>query len=85
MDHLLVTKQTVAKLLLNHYTNQNTNELLFQFTDTANYIEKLAAFMKDVLMVIDDFHPSPVESEQRQMEYVLQRLIRSFNKCRWAW
>jgi len=70
-------KTTVAKLLLNHYTNQNTNELLFQFTDTANYIEKLAAFMKDVLMVIDDFHPSPVESEQRQMEYVLQRLIRS--------
>lgn len=70
-------KTTVAKLLLNHFTNGNPTDLLFQFTDTANYIEKLAAFMKDVLMVIDDFHPSPVESEQRQMEYILQRLIRS--------
>jgi len=75
-------KTTIAKLLLGHFTTpENVNNLVFQFTDTANYLEKVSAYVKDMLFVLDDFHPTPNQQEQSNMEDTLQRLIRSFTNA----
>jgi len=69
-------KSTLATLLMSHFGKFNIT-LLPNFSDTANAIEKRASDLKDSLMVLDDYHPSPNRYESLQKESTIQRIIRS--------
>ena len=70
-------KTTLAVLLLCHYGNFNISSLP-NLSDTANSIERKAFLLKDVLMVMDDYHPSGSRKEAHAMESLVQRVIRAF-------
>jgi hypothetical protein len=53
-----VLKTTVAMQLSCHFGPFDSINSLSNFDDTANAIEKRAFTLKDVLHIVDDYHPS---------------------------
>ncbi|MBF0555091.1 MAG: DUF927 domain-containing protein [Nitrospirae bacterium] len=72
-------KTTVATLLLSHSGNFVNVEMLQNFEDTANILEYWAYLLKDVIMLVDDLHPSITQGKSDEMELTAHRLIRSFS------
>lgn len=73
-----VLKTTLSMLALNHFGDFESVQDLSNFDDTANALERRAFTLKDMLMVVDDFHPSAQRFQAQQRENTAQRLIRSF-------
>ncbi|MBF0344303.1 MAG: hypothetical protein HQL06_08740 [Nitrospirae bacterium] len=72
-------KTTIAMLLLSHFGDFNGVDGLCNFEDTANKIEDVGFILKDVLMILDDYHPSINSGKADAMEIIAQRIIRSFS------
>ncbi|MBE0426353.1 MAG: DUF927 domain-containing protein [Nitrospirae bacterium] len=70
-------KTTLALLLLSHFGNFRSIHQLSNFESTANLLARRAFTLKDMLMVIDDYHPTIQEREAQLKESILQRIIRS--------
>lgn len=69
-------KTTTAKLFLSHFCRYNPEEPCgTNFSATANYIEKLAFTLKDVPLLVDDYHPA-TKREKIKMDEIAQRLAR---------
>jgi hypothetical protein len=71
-------KTTLAVLGLCHFGNFNASALP-NLEDTGNSIERRAFLLKDVLMVLDDYHPSGQRKEAEAKEALVQRAIREFS------
>ena len=72
-------KTTLVLLLLAHYGNFSTVANLPNLDDTANSIEKRAFVLKDCIMALDDYHPSPRRADAQNKENVAQRIIRAYS------
>ncbi len=70
-------KSTLAALMLSFYGRFTASELPLSFRDTANSIQYNAYALKDVLTVIDDFHPSNRQDESK-MNNTAQIIMRGF-------
>jgi len=71
-------KSTASALALSHFGSFTANSLPASFNDTANYIQKKAFLLKDVPIVVDDYHPTSSIQERRRMEATAQSLSRTF-------
>ncbi len=71
-------KSTAAALALSHYGTFDAQSLPASFHDTANYIQKKAFLLKDVPLVVDDYHPTTSAQERRKMDNTAQNLARTF-------
>jgi len=72
-------KTTLALMQLAHYGDFSTVANLPNFDDTANSLEKRAFILKDVLMVLDDYHPSQRRNDAMNKEAIAQRIIRAYS------
>jgi hypothetical protein len=72
-------KTTLSCLALCHFGNFRGQDGLSNFHDTANALEKRAFILKDIPMILDDFHPSFSSRDANQKESIAQRLIREFS------
>lgn len=72
-------KTTLALLQLAHFGDFSTVANLPNFDDTANSLEKRASTLKDVIMVLDDYHPSQRRNEAMSKEAIAQRIIRAYS------
>lgn len=70
-------KSTIAALFLSHFGNFTYDRLPMSFKDTANSIQPRLFYLKDVPVVIDDFHPS-TRKEEIGMTATFQMLARAF-------
>ncbi|MBF0554924.1 MAG: DUF927 domain-containing protein [Nitrospirae bacterium] len=70
-------KSTLSILALSHFGYFQSITSLSNFGDTANALEEIAFTLKDVLMVLDDYHPSANKVDGDDMESKAQRLIRA--------
>lgn len=71
-------KSVAAALALSHFGNFTAKSLPASFHDTSNYIQKKAFLLKDLMIVVDDYHPSTSMQERRRMESTAQNLSRAF-------
>ena len=71
-------KSTAAALALAHFGNFHHTNLPASFHDTANVIRKKAFLLKDMPIVVDDYHPVTSIQEKRQMAATAQTLSRAF-------
>lgn len=72
-------KSTLAALFLCHYGKFTRTSLPASFVATANSLERLAFSLKDVVLVIDDRHPTESAREAEQMTATFNRLVREFS------
>lgn len=74
-------KSTLAALILSFFGRFSNTDLPLSFRDTANSILYNTGSLKDVLTVVDDFHPSQ-KSDEYTMTGTMQILLRAFgNRC----
>lgn len=71
-------KSTAAALALSHFGNFSSTTPPASFGDTANSIRRKAFVVKDMPLLIDDYHPSANIQERRKMEQTAQSLARAF-------
>lgn len=71
-------KTTAASLALAHFGNFNARNAPASFSDTANQIRRKAFLLKDMPILVDDFHPVTSVQERRQMSAAAQALSRAF-------
>ena len=71
-------KSTVAALFLSHFGVFTYDGLTASFHDTANAIRRQAFTLKDVPLVVDDYHPTASMQERRKMMAIAQELSRTF-------
>ncbi len=72
-------KSTAAALMLSHFgAGFTAKRLPASFNDTANSIQRKAFLLKDVPLVVDDFHPSTAPGERRRMDVAAQQLARAW-------
>jgi len=69
-------KTTIAIAGLCHFGEFDPDKLS-NFEDTANSLEKRSFILKDVLMLLDDFHPSSRIADAQIKEGIAQRMIRA--------
>lgn len=72
-----VGKSTAATLALNHF-GQFSSRAPASFLDTANSVRRKAFVVKDMPLLIDDYHPTTSIQERKKMETMMQSLSRSF-------
>ena len=70
-------KSTLAALMLSFFGKFTASELPLSFRDTANSILLNTFFLKDVLTVIDDLHPSS-RMEEQKMNGTAQAVMRAY-------
>ncbi len=70
-------KSTLASLILSFFGDFTNTDLPISFRDTANSIIAQAFILKDVLTVIDDYHPS-TKSDEQSMNKTAQVIMRSY-------
>ena len=70
-------KSTVSALILSFFGDFSNTDLPFSFRDTENSILSSAFLLKDVLAVIDDFHPSS-NGDGRKMNNTAQTIMRGY-------
>jgi len=71
-------KSTAAALALSHFGNFTSQTMPASFHDTANSIRAKAFSLKDMPIVVDDYHPTQSAQERRKMEGMAQELARAF-------
>ena len=71
-------KSTAAALGLSHFGDFTPKSLPASFNDTANFIRKKAFLLKDIPIVVDDYHPVTNLQERKKMEATAQSLARAF-------
>lgn len=69
-------KSTLAALALSFFGDFTASNLPCSFKDTANAIEKKGYILKDVLNVVDDYHPAMTAKERQAMDGIMQSLSR---------
>ena len=63
---------------MSHFGNFHAKNPPASFNDTANQIRKKAFLVKDMPILVDDFHPVSSIQEKRQMAATAQTLSRAF-------
>ncbi len=71
-------KTTAAALAISHFGNFHAKNPPASFNDTGNQIRKKAFLVKDMPILVDDFHPVSSIQEKRQMAATAQTLSRAF-------
>lgn len=71
-------KTTAAALALSHFGNFHAKNPPASFNDTGNQIRKKAFLVKDMPILVDDYHPVTSVQEKRQMSATAQTLSRAF-------
>lgn len=72
-------KSTAAALMLSHFgAGFTAKRLPASFNDTANSIQRKAFLLKDVPLVVDDFHPTADRKDRRRMDAAAQQLARAW-------
>ena len=71
-------KTTAAALAMSHYGNFHAKNPPASFNDTGNQIRKKAFLVKDMPLLVDDYHPVSSIQEKRQMAATAQTLSRAF-------
>lgn len=71
-------KSTLAALFLSFFGDFDNKSLPASFKDTPNSLEKHGFLLKDVLTVIDDFHPTGSRQETAKMQTVAQAISRAY-------
>ena len=71
-------KSTALALALSHFGSFTGKSLPASFNDTANFIRKKAFLLKDVPIVVDDYHPVTSLQERKKMDATAQSLARAF-------
>ena len=71
-------KTTAAALALSHFGNFHAKNPPASFSDTGNQIRKKAFLVKDMPILVDDYHPVTSVQEKRQMAATAQSLSRAF-------
>ena len=71
-------KSTAAALALSHFGNYHAKNPPASFSDTGNQIRKKAFLVKDMPLLVDDFHPTTSIQEKRQMSATAQAISRAF-------
>ncbi len=71
-------KTTAASLALSHFGNFHAKNPPASFNDTGNQIRKKAFLIKDMPILVDDYHPVTSVQEKRQMAATAQTLSRAF-------
>lgn len=75
-------KSTAAALMLSHFgAGFTAKRLPASFNDTANSIQRKAFLLKDVPLVVDDFHPSTDRKERRSSWPGLGGIRQSADGC----
>lgn len=74
-----VFKTTLLLLAMCHFGEFRSIDRLSNFEDTSNAVEKRAFTLKDILHVLDDYHPSARKMESQQKENLAQRMVRSYS------
>jgi hypothetical protein len=69
-------KSEAAALAQSHFGTFGRQTLPASFTDTPNAIERILFSAKDVLVVVDDFHPAQDRREEQAMSANASRLLR---------
>ena len=75
-------KSTLAALMLSFFGSFTAASLPANFKDTANALEKKGYILKDMLMIVDDYHPAATMKERRTMEQTMQSLSRMYGDRR---
>ena len=70
-------KSTLASLILSFFGDFTNTDLPISFRDTANSIIEQTFILKDVLTVIDDYHPS-TKADEQSMNKTAQVIMRSY-------
>lgn len=73
-----VHKSTLATLFLSHFGDFKSDTVPANFHDTTNAIRRKAFILKDMPLLIDDYHPASSMQERRKMEAIAQNLSRAF-------
>ena len=71
-------KSTAAALAMSHFGNFHAKNPPASFNDTGNQIRKKAFLVKDMPILVDDYHPVASVQEKRQMAATAQILSRAF-------
>jgi len=71
-------KSTIAAIILSFFGRFTASNLPGSFKDTENATEKKCHALKDVLTVIDDFHPVTHYRDRQNMDKLAQALARGF-------
>ncbi len=71
-------KSTLAALALSFFGKFTASALPSSFKDTANAIEKKGYLLKDMLMVVDDYHPVSDSYIRKNMEQIMQSIVRGY-------
>lgn len=71
-------KSTLAALMLSHFGQFDNRNLPASFNNTSNYTRRQAFSVKDMLLVVDDYHPETSVQERRKMAKMAQDLSRAF-------
>lgn len=71
-------KSTLAALVLSFFGQFDNKCLPESFKDTANSLEKQGFLLKDVLTVVDDYHPTGSVQEARKMQATAQAVARMY-------
>ena len=71
-------KSTAAALAMAHYGNFHAKNPPASFNDTANQIRRKAFLVKDMPILVDDYHPTSSVQEARQMAATAQAISRAF-------
>ena len=71
-------KSTAAALALSHFGNFTAQTPTASFHDTSNSVRRKAFQLKDMPLLVDDYHPSQSPQERRRMEGMAQDLARAF-------
>ena len=71
-------KTTAAALAMAHYGNFHAKNPPASFNDTSNQIRKKAFLIKDMPLLVDDYHPVSSMQEKKQMAATAQVLSRAF-------
>lgn len=72
-------KTTLAILALSHFGKFTSAESLSNFSDTKGILEKRSFILKDILHVIDDYHPSANRRAAESNETIAQQMIRNYS------
>jgi hypothetical protein len=79
-------KTTLSALFLGHYGDFSEKRLPMSFKDTPNSVERNGFLLKDVLTVLDDYHPTS-KNDKSKMDSLAQAVARGYgdrvgrNRC----
>ena len=71
-------KSTLAALTLSHFGKFTYDTLPSNFRDTLNALEKKGSDLKDVLTIIDDYHPASGKNEVLRLKDTAQQVTRAY-------